>query len=342
MLLSVDSVVIVCCLLFVEILIVSAEKIKFPDRLDVLGSELNDEDDSNDSSNVTELMFANSEDPSGIPLDVAMKLNNINSMDDFYKTFQMPQRRVPVVSAGFGSSLYGLVSKLRPSSLISGRNGSPIETTTSEGSSSAQSVLIERSAAVIQPEFAPCKPEIRAVEIFKKASRQVVRVPSCIRIERCGGCCQHELLSCQPAEEEVVNFEVNLFTYGNGGFKPIGKEIVPVKRHLRCEFKCKVKKHHCTAMQEYRPNECKCVCRNIDSKEKCLQEDKVKVWDPKECTCQCRTVSECSSGEFFSNLTCSCEQIHSTGSEVQVASNDRDREDYNYYKLVPNDQDQKH
>ncbi|XP_039294685.1 uncharacterized protein LOC111046185 isoform X2 [Nilaparvata lugens] len=327
MALSVDSVVIVCCLVFVETFVVSAEKIKFPDSLDL--SELSEEDDSNDSSNITELMFSSSEDPSLIPIDVARKLNNVNSIDDFYKTFQMPQRRIPVVSAGFGSSLYGLVSKLRPSSLIAGRNGSPIETS-SEGT------------AVIQPEFAPCQPEVRAVEIFKKASRQVVRVPSCIRIERCGGCCQHELLSCQPSEEEIVNFEVNLFTYGNGGFKPIGKEIVPVKRHLKCEFKCKVKKHHCTPMQEYIADGCKCVCRNIDSKEKCLQESKVKVWDPKNCSCQCRTVTECSSGEFFSNLTCLCEQIHSTGSEVQLASSDRNRDDYNYYKLIQNDQNQKH
>lgn len=34
--------------------------------------------------------------------------------------------------------------------------------------------------------------------------------PTCTRMNRCGGCCTHDLLECQPIEVEKRTFQVSI------------------------------------------------------------------------------------------------------------------------------------
>lgn len=67
---------------------------------------------------------------------------------------------------------------------------------------------VER-AAVITPKPAKCMPTLKEIELKNSNDSTYFYYPSCTRIERCGGCCSHSLLSCQPTETETVTFQVN-------------------------------------------------------------------------------------------------------------------------------------
>lgn len=67
----------------------------------------------------------------------------------------------------------------------------------------------ERSNADIAKP-AKCEPELQSVP-FKDENNHdpsIVYLPPCTRIKRCGGCCSHSLLSCQPVATEMRNFKV--------------------------------------------------------------------------------------------------------------------------------------
>lgn len=49
-------------------------------------------------------------------------------------------------------------------------------------------------------EPALCKPELTTVTINASSDPNIFLFPNCVRIERCGGCCNHDLLECQPKE----------------------------------------------------------------------------------------------------------------------------------------------
>ena len=52
---------------------------------------------------------------------------------------------------------------------------------------------------------AVCKPELRTVPItLVNLTSSSYMFPSCTRVEQCGGCCSHPLLSCQPTQTETV------------------------------------------------------------------------------------------------------------------------------------------
>lgn len=58
---------------------------------------------------------------------------------------------------------------------------------------------------------AACVPEMTVVPVTLPRSEDGPSLsvfPSCTRLERCGGCCSHPLLSCQPTREETVTLKV--------------------------------------------------------------------------------------------------------------------------------------
>ncbi|XP_019757052.1 uncharacterized protein LOC109535575 isoform X2 [Dendroctonus ponderosae] len=132
----------------------------------------------------------------------------------------------------------------------------------------------ERNAALIARP-AKCMPELTTVKIAQ-SDANVFYIPECIRIERCGGCCSHELLSCQPTETETV-------TYSD-----------------------------CGKYQEYRESECRCVCKNFDEEEKCYKNSYLKLWNPNICSCQCREILDCSTGFQFDHNECRCIKVQVT------------------------------
>ncbi|GLV35215.1 cramped [Carabus blaptoides fortunei] len=165
---------------------------------------------------------------------------------------------------------------------------------------------VERAAA-ITPKPAKCMPILKEIELKNSSDPSYFYYPSCTRIERCGGCCSHSLLSCQPAGTEIVTFQVIVSQYTGGTKLTLkGKELIQVEKHTKCNCECVVKQEDCNSFQEYRKNECRCVCLNLDERRKCEKNNTTQLWDPRDCTCKCRETSECSTGLFFDNTKCAC------------------------------------
>ncbi|KAJ9595827.1 hypothetical protein L9F63_012982, partial [Diploptera punctata] len=158
---------------------------------------------------------------------------------------------------------------------------------------------------VIMPKAAVCRPELVTVPLRTSADNSVFYYPPCARVERCGGCCSHDLLSCQPSATEFINYQVLATTFEGGNkLRFIRKEIVTVEQHTKCKCDCKKKSSDCNSLQVYSESDCQCFCLNVDEEEKCLKENDTKLWDPNECICGCREVKECSTGSYFDMKTC--------------------------------------
>lgn len=65
------------------------------------------------------------------------------------------------------------------------------------------------------PAAAACIPELTKIKIGNTTDPSILYIPQCTRVERCGGCCTHALLSCQPTEDgiETLTYSVGIFKY---------------------------------------------------------------------------------------------------------------------------------
>ncbi|KAK9738312.1 PDGF/VEGF domain [Popillia japonica] len=170
-----------------------------------------------------------------------------------------------------------------------------------------QSRFGEEKAGVMLAIEAKCKPELRTVSLIEKKDPTILYIPSCTRIERCGGCCNHDLLECQPTETETVNFQIYRSSYkGGNNFKYDGKELIAMEKHKSCKCDCKVKETDCSPMQVYEKEKCRCSCRNTDEEKKCAKENSTKLWNPNTCICQCRQELMCTTGSIFDWRQCKC------------------------------------
>ncbi|KAL0272695.1 UNVERIFIED_CONTAM: hypothetical protein PYX00_005567 [Menopon gallinae] len=163
---------------------------------------------------------------------------------------------------------------------------------------------VERSA-IKSAKMAKCMPELRTVSLAPELDNTVFYYPSCTRVERCGGCCAHKLLSCQPLESEIIQLSVVVLEYRGGSqlsFKQ--KEVIGVEQHKKCKCDCKVQPEHCTKYQKYNKEKCSCECNNTDDEEKCHQQRGTKIWNKDLCSCMCKEELECSSGFYFDPFHC--------------------------------------
>lgn len=90
--------------------------------------------------------------------------------------------------------------------------------------------------------MAKCMPELRTVPLKPDKTTATFYYPSCTRVERCGGCCSHHLLSCQAVESEIIPMSVVVAEYLGGNklqFK--GKKIIEVEQHTKCKCDCKIR-----------------------------------------------------------------------------------------------------
>ena len=166
----------------------------------------------------------------------------------------------------------------------------------------------ERSNAE-RPTPARCMPELQPVSLKVETDPSTIYYPSCTRVKRCGGCCSHSLLSCQPTASEFRNFEVLVVSVDQSdGFNYRSKQIVPLEEHTKCMCDCRIKPEHCNNKQSYVPEECRCMCNNVDEQKKCIKNNDTKIWNPEQCTCFCREEQECSTGFYFDQNTCRCER----------------------------------
>lgn len=163
--------------------------------------------------------------------------------------------------------------------------------------------------AVTRAVAAKCMPELQTVRLMTSNDATVLFYPTCTRIERCGGCCTSSLYSCQPVEQETVFVQVIKTQYvGGTRMRYAGKEIVPIEKHNSCKCQCKIKESDCTESQEYDARSCQCRCMNEDDRLKCEAVNQTRYWDVSRCMCRCRSSDFCSTGFYYNEDTCQCEQ----------------------------------
>ncbi|XP_043509758.1 vascular endothelial growth factor A isoform X1 [Frieseomelitta varia] len=157
-------------------------------------------------------------------------------------------------------------------------------------------------------EQAVCKPSLKVVPTYEPNDPSIFFFPRCTRVNRCGGCCGNQLLSCEAKKTETQNFEIVVAKFMGDRFEYQGKQVVPIDVDTKCECNCIIKPSDCTPKQIYKPAECKCTCTNQDERQKCNEHEE-KTWDSINCSCSCRNPHECSTGWFYDQNTCRCEQL---------------------------------
>lgn len=93
-----------------------------------------------------------------------------------------------------------------------------------------------------EAKMAKCMPEVRTVPLNPDKTTATFYYPSCTRVERCGGCCSHHLLSCQPIESEIIPMSVVVADYlGGSKLQFRERKIVEVEQHTKCKCDCKIR-----------------------------------------------------------------------------------------------------
>ncbi|XP_063874972.1 vascular endothelial growth factor A-like [Scylla paramamosain] len=157
---------------------------------------------------------------------------------------------------------------------------------------------------IIKAEMAHCQPEKKTVELDLPQEYGTVFFPTCVRVEQCGGCCGHPLLTCRPSSTKTVTYEVTKMTAEHIS----SPYYVNVTKHVKCECQCSVTEQDCTTSQTYDENNCECICENEEQKRAC-DKRKDKLWDKDSCTCKCRKDDVvCETGEFFCQDSCKCKK----------------------------------
>jgi len=153
-------------------------------------------------------------------------------------------------------------------------------------------------------EPAACQPEHITVPIeLTNSSEKEFIYPSCTRLRRCGGCCNHELLSCLPSQITFKDLSILVLDLETG---EDSKQTIQMEEHESCSCGCKVQPHHCNPLQIHDPDGCECKCIGIA---RCPDD---KIWDPVACECACRNQEDvhCSTGLVFDTDTCRCDKMY--------------------------------
>lgn len=78
-----------------------------------------------------------------------------------------------------------------------------------------------------------------------------------------------------------------------------------LEKHESCRCECVQQSSDCNEHQEYRPDECRCACRDSERRIQCLKKQE-KTWLPDSCECKCSSRPTCPTGTVFSEETCKC------------------------------------
>ena len=72
-----------------------------------------------------------------------------------------------------------------------------------------------------------------------------------------------------------------------------------------CGCSCQLTPSDCSPLQDYRPDQCTCQCRDLLAKEACL--DAGRVWAESTCSCGCPNRDQgCAAGLRFDEDSCAC------------------------------------
>ena len=111
------------------------------------------------------------------------KMSEIRTAEDYQRYIDSIRK----IYLKQGVMRFGMPGSFSPDN----RAGSPFQT------------LLSGERELARP--AACIPEqtIVPVEVSGVQAGEIV-IPSCTRVQRCGGCCSHPLLSCQPTSSDIV------------------------------------------------------------------------------------------------------------------------------------------
>ncbi|RWS30020.1 vascular endothelial growth factor A-like protein [Leptotrombidium deliense] len=157
---------------------------------------------------------------------------------------------------------------------------------------------------------AGCTPEMKTVQLNPVKAESELYFPWCVKLPRCSGCCPSRRLECVATKVTKVDITGVKLQYSpiSRKFKFKGLKVFKMDKHEQCSCQCIQKPADCTSTQVYRPEECRCVCRDMQNVIKCLQNHE-KIWDRNICACKCKATLKCSTGFFFNDETCRCESI---------------------------------
>ncbi|KAL5234633.1 hypothetical protein ACI65C_002043 [Semiaphis heraclei] len=195
--------------------------------------------------------------PREIPLNVIMELNQVTNVSELFTKFMPDTKYMNDAQKQF--AMTGFQSRNEPDSEV----------------------------ATLIPKSASCSVELQTVNLKETDDQNLYYYPMCTRVNRCRGCCGHDLLACRPTKIETLNFEVMALQYhGSGKLEFNGRKSVSVDQHLMCKCDCVIEKENCTPLQVYNPDECRCICTNEEDRHKCSDEYESRLWNPTSCSCQ--------------------------------------------------------
>jgi hypothetical protein len=154
---------------------------------------------------------------------------------------------------------------------------------------------------------AGCASEMRTVELETPGDQEMY-YPWCVRLPRCSGCCPSTRLECVPTKVSYIDVPVLRLKFENFNkkFELKGIKTFKMLRHDSCACQCIEQPEDCSAGQDYKPEECRCVCRDLRAADLCLASSSVKVWSKEWCSCSCRHSKQCSTGLTFDPNSCRC------------------------------------
>ncbi|XP_060870220.1 vascular endothelial growth factor A-like [Metopolophium dirhodum] len=195
--------------------------------------------------------------PREIPLNVIMELNQVQNFSELFTKF-MPDTNM------------NDAQKLFVTTGFQNRNA-----------------LDSEIKATLIPKAASCSVELQMISLKDIDDQSLYYYPMCTRVNRCGGCCGHDLLACRPTKIETLNFEVIVLQYnGSGKLEFNGRKTVSVDQHLMCQCGCVIEEENCAPLQVYSPDECRCMCTNEEDRQECNDEYGLRLWNSTTCTCQ--------------------------------------------------------
>ncbi|XP_012946121.1 uncharacterized protein LOC101851240 [Aplysia californica] len=134
-----------------------------------------------------------------------------------------------------------------------------------------------------------CSPREKNVEVnLGPIYANIVVFPRCLRVLRCGGCCNVPALVCRPRYEERKIYNLlqlePISRSGHLALEARGTYPVEVVRHMSCSCECTLTTASCGPRKRLNRNQCRCECRRMARRRRCHVP---KVFNPETCRCEC-------------------------------------------------------
>lgn len=154
----------------------------------------------------------------------------------------------------------------------------------------------------------PCYPMNVSVKVPDDPDPNVLTLPLCTVLPRCGGCCEPVPgIKCLPLSTSTV--PVTVYRSVNDGQLPLkfSPEILNMEVHTACSCGCSIKPSDCSPkIHNYSSSTCSCRCINENERSNCRTP---KKWDETLCRCVCQHLENCLEDEVFNFRTCKCEDL---------------------------------